>query len=266
MNAWLSCIAALSLARGVGPSALVLAAPVADEQYVRDAVGEVSVHVKAGRYDQALAVLDEAERERPHPVFIYTRATIEELRGDCEQAAALYREYLGHDVAEADAQDARQGEARCREALGLPPNQIETEAQGEGAGEAGAGDVSGGEGAGEPVPELPPRPAWHTDPWGGVLVGGGLAGLGAGIGIYVQSRADERAAASATSLQSFEDRSRRAVRLNGAGIATMAAGSALLVGGVVRYALVATQGRRSRVTVGPGFLPRGGLARFTLRF
>ncbi len=223
--------------------------PEPDDVYVRDVVSRAAGHVEAGRYDEALAVLDEAERTRPYSVFIYVRATIEERRGDCERAAALYREFLEHEVPDADARDARDGEARCREALGLPASDAPPDA---------------------PTPttdetfEEPPPP-WHTDPLGGVLVVAGVAGVGVGAGLYVQSRVDERAASTATSLQLYDDRSRRAVRLNAAGIATLAIGSALLAGGIVRYALIATRGRR-RIALTPTWT-RGGLAvTTTVRF
>ncbi|MCA9709460.1 MAG: hypothetical protein KDK70_26705, partial [Myxococcales bacterium] len=117
-----------------------------------------------------------------------------------------------------------------------------------------------------PGPEAPPTPPWHTDPWGGVLVVGGVAGLGAGIGLYVQSRADARAAQSADTLQSYDDRATRALRLDRAGIATMAIGSALIAGGVIRYVVVATRGRRSRVALVPAAGPRGLGALAAVRF
>jgi hypothetical protein len=263
--------AALALALSVASPPPVLAAPADEAEYVRDVVGRAAAHVEAGRYQQALAVLDRAERERPLPVFVYVRATVEERRGDCERASALYREFLEHDVPAADAEDARRGQARCREALGLP-------AEGTVVVETPAGDDTGGEiardapdevdrPADEAGDELEPRASrrWYADPLGGVLVAGGVVGLGVGVGLFGQSRADARAAAEATGLQTFDDRAQRAERLDVAGIATMAVGGALLVGGVVRYALVGTRERR-RVAIVPGSVRRGGLVRVTVWF
>lgn len=273
MNAWLSRIpvlrrwwvaVAVALAPApalAGSRVIAFAAPATEDDYVRAVVSEVAAHMEAGRNDKALAVLDAAERERPHVVFIYTRATIEELRGNCEQAAALYRQFLDHGVPPADAADARRGEDRCRAILGLPPIERDDDE----ADRPREPDEST-ETTELIVEPPPPPPPWHTDPWGGVLVFGGVAGLGAGIGLYVQSRADERATEEAVDLQSFDERSRRAERLNAAGIATMAVGSALIVGGVVRYALVGTRARRRRVAVGFGGGSRGASARVVWRF
>lgn len=265
MNTWLSFIVALGstpsvapVAAWAAPPASPAAAPLADDAYVRAVASDVAIHVEAGRYDQALAVLDAAERERPLSVFIYVRATIEERRGNCERAANLYHDFLDGDVPDADAEDARAGEDRCREQLGLAP--IHT------GGGPTSGEVAGSStGAADEQGDEPATPPWYADPWGGVLVVGGVAGLGAGVGLYVQSRADDRAAADATSLQAFEDRSRRAVRLNRAGIVTMAIGSALLAAGVVRYALLATRTRR-RVALAPGWMPAGVALSADVRF
>lgn len=261
----------------VGRVSIAVAAPARDEAaYVRDVVGRAAAHVEAGRYEQALAVLDEAERERPLPVFVYVRATVEERRGDCERASVLYREFLAHDVPEADAEDARQGQARCREALGLPaedpvvPEPPASEQAGEASDREGRDGVDGERGdevdRGPGDGREPPRSRrWYADPLGGVLMAGGVAGLGVGLGLYVQSRSDARAADDASSLQTFDDRAQRAVRLDRAGIATMAVGGALLVAGAVRYALVGTRDRR-RVAIVPSGLRRGALVQLTAWF
>lgn len=259
----------------VGRVPVVAAAPVRDEAgYVRDVVGRAAAHVEAGRYEQALAVLDEAERERPLPVFVYVRATVEERRGNCERASVLYREFLERDVPEADAEDARRGQARCREALGLPAEDavvVEPPEGGDDGGEVERDppEVIDRDPESEPIAaddRDPPRPRrWYADPLGGALTAGGVVGLGVGVGLFVQSRNDARAAGGAGSLQTFDDRAQRAVRLDRAGIATMAVGGALLVGGVVRYAVVGTRERR-RVAIVPSSLRRGAMVQLTAWF
>jgi len=251
----LECLGAPSLAA----AAALAPADDDDDAYVRTVASEAAGHVKAGRYAQALAVLDRAERDRPHAVFIYVRATIEEQRGNCERAAKLYREFLGHDVPEADAHDALAGEARCREALGLPP----IEASGQTPPGDPIADPASDEGDSSIDTSPPP---WHTDPVGGVLAVVGAVGLGAGVALLVQSRVDRRAAEGATELQLYDDRSQRATRLNTAGIVTLSVGAALLAGGVLRYAIVARRARRPRVSLAPGWSPLGPAASATLRF
>lgn len=259
----------------VGRVPVATAAPARDEAaYVRDVVGRAAAHVEAGRYEQALAVLDEAERERPLPVFVYVRATVEERRGRCEQAMALYRDFLAHDVPQADAEDARRGQARCRAALGLPAEDAvvaEPPAGDDTGGEVEPDAPDGIERDTDPAPAAaddrePPRARrWYADPLGGALMAGGVVGLGVGIGLSAQSRADARAADDAASLQTFDDRAQRAIRLDRAGIATMAVGGALLVAGAVRYAVVGTRDRR-RVAIVPSTLRRGALVQLTAWF
>lgn len=247
---WLGILVTLTLVPGAVPRAL--AAPSsptggaeADAAYVRTVVARVAAHVEARRYERALAVLDDAERTRPHAVFVYVRATIEERRGDCERAAELYLRFLELDVPDDDAEDARRGVARCRgEAPASDPD-----GPAEASDEPEAAPVGPAPSSLDPdaSDEPPPRP-WVADPWGGALIASGVVGVGVGVGLVAQSRSDARATASATSLQTFDELSRRAIRLNAAGIATLAVGSALLLGGVLRYALVGTRPRRqSRV-------------------
>jgi len=254
-------IATLATALCVGPRPSVLAAPAADEaEYVRDVVGRAAAHVEAGRYDDALAVLDQAEQARPLPVFVYVRATIEERRGDCERAVALYQRFLALGVAEEDAEDARQGVARCQGEPEPVPEPVEPPTP------VSSDPAPVDEPASETAtPDAPPPRRWYADPTGDVLVAVGVVGLGVGFGLFGQSRADARAAGDAGSLQTFDDRSRRAVTLDRAGLATIGVGSALLLGGIIRWAVVGARDRR-RVAIGPGGLRRGVLVQLTTRF
>lgn len=250
----LRMLVALVLALGVASPAA--AAPRAragdpDAEYVRTVVGRAAAHVDAGRYAEALAVLDEAERTRPHAVFVYVRATIEERRGDCERASQLYERFLELDVPDSDAEDARRGIERCRGSSPAEPDPPVAAEPSPPSSETPALDPG-------PPDGPPPRP-WITDPWGGVLAATGLVGMGVGVGLVARSRADARASTTAATLQDFDELSRRAVRLDTAGIVTLGVGSALLLAGVVRYALVATRPRRR-----PSRLPP--TAGLTLRF
>jgi hypothetical protein len=247
-------IAALALALGIAPRAPARAAPTADEaEYVRDVVGRAAAHVERGRFEPALAVLDEAERTRPLPVFVYVRATIEERRGDCARAVSLYRRFLELDVADEDAEDARRGMTRCGEGPAPPVD----EAMPADPRDVDPTPAPAASSSPDTPPATPPRP-WWTDPLGGALVATGVVGVGTGAALLGQSRADVRAASDATSLQRFDDRSRRALVLDRAGIVTIAIGSALLLGGAVRWAVVGTRFRRHAIAqrLGPGLLVR----------
>lgn len=231
----------LALALAMGAAAPpVRAAPASDDAaYVRDVVSQAAAHVEAGRYERALEVLDQAERERPLPVFVYVRATIEERRGDCGRAVALYRRFLALPVAEEDAEEARRGVARCEgEPSPVPPP----------VGPVPVEPPRDDGASPSPSPAPPPPRPWYADPLGDALVAVGLVGVGVGAGLLGRSRVEARAAEGADALQAYDERSRRATALDRAGLVTLAVGSALLVGGVVRLVVVGTRPRRSRTT------------------
>ncbi len=211
-----------------------------DDAFVRDTVARAAAEVDKGRYEAALQILSDAEKRRPHAVYVFVRATIEERRGNCRAAIDLYEHFLQFGVPEADAEEARLGISRCREALPSSPTGPETTP-------TQTSDPS-------PEPEDPDaaKRRWHLDPLGGALLLTGVAGLGTGLGLYVQSRSDERAANDADTLEAYEAKGQRARRFNAAGIAMLGVGSALIVGAIVRYTLVATSERRAQVAIGWG--------------
>lgn len=253
-------IAMLAGSLGVAPrgSAWAASAPAGDESeadYVRDVVGRAAAHVEAGRYEDALAVLDRAERERPLPVFVYVRATIEERRGNCERAVALYRRFLGLDPSKEDARDARHGMERCGEAPPASPAAPSAASPGE---PAVAGSPAPRD---EPVAsDDPPPRRWYADPLADALAATGTAGMITGVGLVLGGRAQAREAPAAATLQGFDDRSHRAIVLDRAGLITLGIGSALVLGGVIRWAVVGTAARRRATAWSPG--ASGLLVRF----
>ncbi len=235
------------------------AAPMS-EQRVRQAMDRASAHVKAGRYEQALAVVDEAEREQQLPVFIYVRALIEERRGDCEAAIRGYRQYLANDVPEQDAAVARAGMERCgeqapeaaaatsSEGAVATPDGTATSSEGEAASSDEGGAATSDEsssGIVEPPSDDPSPPRrWFGDPWGGALLISGVVGVVAGGVLLIQGRVDQGGSRDATTLSEFERHADRAVTFNRAGLAVTGVGSALLVGAAVRYFVVGVRERR----------------------
>lgn len=216
------------------PVVVVAAAAPDESAFVRDTVARAAAEVEKGRYEAALQILSDAERREPKPVFVFVRATIEEKRGNCEAAIDLYERFLDLGAPEADADEAQDGIARCRDAVPPPkPGPPPTTAP-------------------KTQPPEQTQRRWHLDPLAGVLLFTGVAGLGTGLGLYVQSRSDERAANDADSLDDYENKAQRARTFNAAGITMLGVGSALIVGAVVRYTLVATRERRTRVAVGWG--------------
>lgn len=213
--------------------ALVVLAPAApapsDDQYVRAVAQRVAEAMHEEKYALALAEIEKAERERPLPDFVFMRAKVEETRGNCVAAVSLYGRFLETDPKREDAEAARAGRERC-----------------------GADDED--EDAAPALPDVaPPSPRpWYADPIGGALVIGGTVAIGAGLGLFVQARADERSGERADALEDYERLGARSRKLGIAAASVLAAGGALVLGGVIRYAIVGRRNREhdQRVTLG----------------
>ncbi|MCA9708360.1 MAG: hypothetical protein KDK70_21095, partial [Myxococcales bacterium] len=78
-----------------------------------------------------------------------------------------------------------------------------------------------------------------------------VTALSVGTGLYLQALADDRRAAKAGTTDEFRTASQRALTLSGAGIAGFTVGSALVVGAVVRYVVVARRRPRSTTAASP---------------
>jgi len=87
----------------------------------------------------------------------------------------------------------------------------------------------------------------------------------AGAVTWSQTGAQSRAAEDAGSLTTYERHGRRAEILQGVGIGLVATGAVLLVGGAIRYGLVASKTKRRRSNAAGARL-RPGPAGFVLTF
>jgi hypothetical protein len=96
----------------------------------------------------------------------------------------------------------------------------------------------------EPVDRPRPKapPPWWTDPAGGALVGAGAVLLATGIGLVAGAYV-MRDAAESESHDRYVAGIGRAMTLERASIPLMSVGGALLLGGAVRYGLVARKRR-----------------------
>jgi tetratricopeptide (TPR) repeat protein len=213
-------------------------------------VERAKVHVAAGEYDKASVAFAEAFTLDPNPAYLYARAQVERFGGDCATAVQLYRAFLAEDPPQEDRALAERhietcGGERVREAA--PPEPAPT-----------------------PVIDSVPKPdpvepvggdvrpvRWVADVTGGVLVGTGIVGLAVGLGFYGRALQLDRAADDAATQDAFARDVQRAITFNRVGLVTLGVGSALVVAGVVRYAVVASRGRSRRVA---------RLAPFTVRF
>jgi hypothetical protein len=180
---------------------------------------------KDGRWDDASVAFAAAYDDTNDPIFLYTRAQAERRAGRCKLAIELYTQFLATKPPEKAEQAALRYRDECR-AL-LPPEPAPAPAP---------RTTPAADTIDEPV-RSPARP-WWRDPAGGVLVGTGAAGIVTGAVLVGLAHRDLDRAPGASDDRSYGDRIDRAHRLEIAGGTVLAVGSALLVGGVVRWLVV----------------------------
>jgi hypothetical protein len=99
----------------------------------------------------------------------------------------------------------------------------------------------------------PPQRPWHRDPLGGVLVGLGAAGTATGIGLLAAAAVERNNPCNR--YDCFEVQQQKVDNLTIAGAVVVGVGGALLVGGVVRWAVLGAR-QRGNASAGPLVHPR----------
>ncbi len=191
--------------------------------------------IRAGDYVGAAAAFERQYEETGDPALLFGQAQALRRAGDCRTAITVFERFVATDPPAADVEAANDAIAACREilddaeapaaALATPPT---------------------------PPPDPAPAPArpWYRDPAGGVLVGIGLALAVTGAGLFGASyaRLDQRPSSEAD----YEDRRRVVNAMWGSGLGLLAAGGALVVGGAIRWGIVARTRTHGRVAFVPG--------------
>lgn len=221
---------------------LLLAAPAPDDPAQR-----AEAAFAAGDYDQAATAAAEAYAATDDPKYLYAQAQAERFGGRCEQAIEHYLEFIASVPTSAATLAAQDNIAECEAVLGRTKPEPEPV-------EPLAAEPAAAPPADEPEP---PRTHWARDPLGGALVGAGVAVLAIGGGLYGQAHLDARAARQAQDVLTYGEHIDRAYTLSRVGLPLMITGGALVVGGVVRWAVVARRLRSTRVALRPA---PGGLA------
>ncbi|MCA9706227.1 MAG: hypothetical protein KDK70_10295 [Myxococcales bacterium] len=180
-----------------------------------------------GRFAEAAALLADLYAIDPRPEYLYSRGQALRLAGNCQEAIGALDAFLATSPPQSDVEDAEHWIARCREHLGATEPEAPPAI------------------APEPTPPSSPTqapdepPRWHRDPLAGSLLGLGLVGMGTGAGLVGGAFAMARADAPPGEGQAAHvERQRRVDRLATAGWSTLGVGSALVVGAIVRWAVV----------------------------
>jgi tetratricopeptide (TPR) repeat protein len=210
---------------------------------------EAQAAFKANDFDAAAAAVEAAYIIEPNPMLLYPWAQAERSRGNCAAAVELYQRFLDTEPPEAAATPARENMERCKEQLAAEEPEPEPEP-----------DVVDEVIEEEPEPEPEPTPtpvkkddepkakAWYKDPVGGVLVGVGVVGVGVGAGLMGAGASAAGKAADEDMHTDYLAARDRATGLRNGGAIALSIGGALVVGGVVRYVLVAKKGKQGKAS------------------
>lgn len=199
------------------------------------------------RYEEAAEAYAIAYAETGDIAYLYARAQAEQRSGNCPAAIETYEAFIATQPKQAWIDAARAEMETCRARLPEPEPEPQPQP--------------------EPVPEPqpqrrsvdePPQPPWHRDAAGASLVAAGIAVLGAGTTLAVVAQVNQVEAERAGDVVAYAEHNDRAVVLSRASIPVLAVGGAILVGGIVRFAVLARQRRRGaeRVSLAEGIVVR----------
>lgn len=197
-------------------------------------------------YEGAIPELKAAYAIEPNPMLLYAWAQAERLSGDCRKAIELYEKFLTFDPDQQQRQLAEANIVDCEAELGdepdttvppPPPDQDPDTIE----------------------PDQPPPPPqgrldrdkpWHRDWVAGTLLGVGAASVVAGGVLMGVGKSEVDASANAPSEGDYFDQSDAGQQKFTAGTVVLSVGGALLVGGIVRLAILGTRARNNRADRG----------------
>jgi tetratricopeptide (TPR) repeat protein len=210
-------------------------------------------HYREGRYAEASADFARAYRREPDPRYLYSWAQAERKTGNCAVAVQLYRRYLEHDLPAENIDAARTNMLRCGYTWTEEDEKVD-------AVDLDAVDLGIVE---QTIDTVEPSSDWWLDPAGASLVAIGGASTATAIGLWAAWSFERNAALRARTESLHARHLQRADRMRVAGIVTSVLGASLLVGGIIRYAVVRRRAKSSKLA----FVPAAwGSAALTVRF
>lgn len=190
------------------------------------------------RYLEAAAAFEVEYTRTGDPAMLFGQATALRRAGDCAGSIEAFESFIATDPPQPDVEEARRVIDTCRAILDaarppqppppIPPSPAESIEP---------------DPANEPVEEGPSeRPAWRRDVTGGALLGSGLTiSVGGAAVLGIGAARTQPRQESETGFERRRDSVRTLYVVGGSMIAV---GSALLIGSIVRYAIVARRARR----------------------
>lgn len=203
------------------------------------AAREAAELTHAKRYAEAAEAYAEAYRDTGAAVHLYSQAMSLRRAGSCTEAIGAFEAFIEQDPPGADVEAARTQISECQALLARSAPEAPPQA----------------DAASEPPPPVVVTPPpdqdatqrrWTRDPWGGALVATGGVVAVTGGGLLVAS-----ATSSAPRDETEQQHRSREASVRNTSIAAFSligAGAVLLIGGAVRYALMARRGRAQGLT------------------
>lgn len=236
---------------------LLAGAPAPLEAKAHERWDRADALASEGKHDEAVTEYALAWQDLHAPAILYSWAQSERLRGHCTEAAALYERFVTEgrtpppsydtELLRAQWSNMLANAERQRDACREPASDTEAEPT------TAPGSTSAAEPSGEPSPATAtdastpstdrsdsspaPRP-WWRDALGWSLAGTGAATLAAGATLLGVAAWEDGRAEDLGSHERFRDAIDRAVIEQRVGFALLGLGSALAIGGIVRFAVI----------------------------
>lgn len=199
---------------------------------IREMVTRAEAAYKAQEWDAASRAFADVYAIDPKPDYLFARAQAERFAGRCNVAVKLWDSYIAAETSPDAVREAKSLRAYCEPAAtGTTP-----------AATATRPDASSPHADGGPTTE-PKRVPWYRDPAGGVLVATGGVSTVIGASVLGLALSRDRKASSADTEGGYVDEKDSARTPHRAGIVVLSVGGALLIAGVVRWAIIASRSR-----------------------
>jgi hypothetical protein len=196
---------------------------------IREMVTRAEAAYRAQEWDTASRAFADVYVIDPNPDYLFARAQAERFAGRCNVAVTLWDTYISVQKSPTAVQEAKALRAYCE-----PPSSGTAPAPSTDRPNASSPGTDGG------VTKKPAVP-WYRDPAGGVLVATGGVSTVIGASVLGLAVSRDRKATSADTEGGYVDEKDAARKPHTAGIVVLSVGGALLVAGVVRWAIVASR-------------------------
>lgn len=201
------------------------------------------------RWDDASEAFAAAFESTGDPTYLYTRAQAERRAGRCEVAIELFARFVATDPPAQAAAAARDYEAQCRAQIEAEPVEAPAPVAEDEPPEPTT-PVTASTPASDPSRDRASARRWSADPWAAAFVGTGAAAIVTGATLAGLAHREAGRAPEAADDEGYGGRIAKAEAFEIAGVTVLSVGAALVIGGVVRWVVLARRGRARAPAVG----------------